>query len=114
MTDYSIQEFAEALNQLLYLLVGITQPLDGAYFLCAGTIEIEAEAYDVDGTVVKVEFFANRSKIGEDTTDGDGWAMSWTDHSSADSPHSLIAKATDNEGRTTNSSAIEITTECGL
>ena len=89
----------------------IVQPLDEAHFDIyeEDTIEIEAEASDIKGNVVKVEFFANGSKIGEDTTGGDGWTMSWSDLSDGD--YDLTAKATDNEG----SSAISpvITISCG-
>ena len=87
--------------------VTITKPEDGALFGPSETIEIEANAWDVDGSVVKVEFFANGGKIGEDNHRTDGWKTNWYDHLAA--TYSLTAKATDNDGAVTTSSAVEIT-----
>jgi len=85
--------------------VAITAPADGtSYSSSPQTIRIEAEASDIDGSVVKVEFFADDTKIGEDTNGSDGWAMDWTGSplSSMRSP-SLIARATDDDGASTGS-----------
>ena len=86
--------------------VTITQPEDGAAFTPSQTIEIEADALDFDGFVVMVEFFANGSKIAEDTDGSDGWTTSWSDH--PEDSYSLTAQATDNEGAATTSPAVEI------
>ena len=86
--------------------VTITQPEDGAVFTPSQTIEIEADALDFDGSVVKVEFFANGNKIAEDTDGSDGWTTSWSDH--PEGSYSLTAQATDNEGAATTSPAVEI------
>jgi hypothetical protein len=73
-------------------------------------IEIEADAEDDDGQVVKVEFFFNGTKIGEDTDGSDGWGMyhlmSWYDtyyliyHTGFYGSEwiSISAKATDDKG----------------
>ena len=84
----------------------ITKPQNGARFNPDQTIEIEADAWDYDGSVVMVEFFANGSKIGEDTDGSDGWTTSWSDH--AEGTYSLTATATDNEGAATTSASVGI------
>jgi len=87
--------------------VTITQPEDGAMFNPFQTIDIEASALDLDGSVVMVEFFANGNKIAEDTDGSDGWTTSWSDH--AVGSYSLTATATDDGGAATTSVAIVIT-----
>jgi len=57
-------------------IVIITAPAPDAT-LYASWISLEARAWDVDGFVVKVEFFANDTKVGEDTDGSDGWAIVW-------------------------------------
>jgi hypothetical protein len=87
--------------------VTITQPEDGTEFNPEDTIEIEADALDFDGSVVMVEFFANGTRIAEDTDGSDGWTTNWVDH--PEGTYSLTAQATDNEGAATTSPAVEIT-----
>ncbi len=87
--------------------VTITKPEDGAMFTPFQTIEIEASALDLDGSVVMVEFFANGSKIAEDTDGSDGWTASWSDHAVGN--YSLTATAIDDEGAATTSQAVVIT-----
>lgn len=58
--------------------------------------------------MVKVEFFADGGKIGEDNDINDGWKMVWLDWT--EGMHSLSAMATDNDGVVTISPAMEITT----
>ena len=89
--------------------VTIIQPENGAEFRPDDTIEIEADALDFDGSVVMVEFFANGSKIAEDTDGADGWTTSWSDH--LESTYSLTATATDNEAAATTSEAVVITVD---
>ncbi len=86
-------------------VVTITSPEDGAEFAW-GLVPIEAYAWDVDGVVVKVEFFADGDKIGEDNDGSDGWATEWSDFTVGE--YELIARATDNDGASTDSTAIEI------
>jgi predicted outer membrane repeat protein len=88
--------------------VHITAPAEGAVFYLniVGTIRIEAEASDTDGSVVKVEFFANGEKIGADTDGGDGWAMDWINPSAGE--YELIARATDDDRAGMDSMPIEV------
>lgn len=90
--------------------VVITTPADGTIFNSSPkTIRIEAEASDIDGSVVKVEFFANDEKIGEDINGSDGWALDWTGSplSYMFSPE-LRARATDDDGASTDSLPVNI------
>ena len=99
----SMSEMLPALNRPP--VVYITTPEDGAEF--AGIpVSIEVVAWDVDGVVVKVEFFADGDKIGEDNDGSDGWATEWSDFNVGE--YELIARATDNDGASTDSTAIEI------
>ena len=95
-------------------VVNITNPPDGAVAYLAyirAIIEVEADASDDDGEVVKVEFFANESKIGEDNDGTDGWKTNWQDHPIG--VYSLTARATDNDDAETTSTPVEITLDEG-
>jgi len=90
-------------------VVCVISPHDGAVLQQpeGSAIEIEADAWDFDGSVWRVEFFANATKIGEDDDGSDGWKISWQDFSMGD--HDLTARATDNSGVTTVSMPVRIT-----
>jgi len=114
--ERSIERLKYALMSLLYgakpplsnwpPYVTITKPRDGTTFNPDQTIEIEVNAWDLDGSVVTVEFFADGSKIGEDNEGTDGWTMSWSEHPVGS--YSLTAQATDDDGAATTSPAVEI------
>ncbi len=84
--------------------VEITNLAGGQYFLAPSSIAIEASASDADGTVAKVEFFADGVKIGEDTTSP--YLAVWDNPPIG--PHALTAKATDDVDGTSVSAAIDI------
>lgn len=84
--------------------VNITNPQDGATINLP--YEIQADAWDVEGSVVKVEFFADGSKVGEDNNGTDGWKTNWQDYPAGQC--TLTAKATDDDGATRTSPAVEI------
>ena len=92
--------------------VNVTAPLDGALFSRHQTIEIKAEASDIDGFVAKVEFLANGNNIGEDMDGSDGWAMDWSTWMPDE--YKLIARATDNDGASTDSTAVQIIARYGV
>ncbi|MCX6865712.1 MAG: Ig-like domain-containing protein [Verrucomicrobia bacterium] len=83
--------------------VTLTAPANGATIL-TDSITLTATAADTDGTVTKVEFFNGATKLGEDTTSP--YAFNWTGVATGN--YSLTAKATDNDGGTTTSSAANI------
>jgi chitinase len=84
--------------------VSITAPANGTNVNTGATVTINATASDSDGTVTKVEFFIDGTKIGEDT--GSPYTYNWT---AASGTHSITAKATDNGGAVKTSSAVSIT-----
>ncbi len=104
----SLSEMGQAGNQPPTVV--ITTPKDGTKFSSSPkTIRIEAQASDSDGCIVKVEFFANESKIGEDADGSDGWAMDWTGSPlSGMGGCSLLARATDDDGADADSPPVRI------
>jgi hypothetical protein len=85
--------------------VALTQPADGATFTAPATVNLGATASDADGSVAKVEFFNGAAKLGEDTTAPYGYT--WNSVAAGD--YTLTARATDNLGATTTSTASTIT-----
>ena len=84
--------------------VAISSPTGGSVYTAPASIAITASASDADGTVTKVEFFANGTKIGEKTTAP--YTFSW---SAGAGTYSLTAIATDNKGATKTSAAVSVT-----
>lgn len=81
----------------------ITNPPNGSS-LSEGDIVIDAEGFDQDGNVAKAEFFANNTKIGEDTSPP--FSITWSNASVG--TYSLVATFTDNEGSIADSPSISI------
>lgn len=82
----------------------ITAPLGGAAFVSPANITITANASDVDGTITKVEFYANGSKIGEKITSP--YTFAW--NGVVAGTYALQVKATDNLGASSSSSVVNI------
>lgn len=78
--------------------VALTAPTDGALYTSGTPFQISATASDSDGTVAKVEFFQDGTKIGEDTNGVDGYTFSFP--GVATGSVVLSAVATDNVGAT--------------
>jgi hypothetical protein len=89
--------------------VSITSPLDGDRFTSGDDIVIEANASAVNGFVTKVEFFQGSTKLGEDTEPP--YSYTWNDVNVG--RYSLFARATDNNGWPTNSTAVNINVVSG-
>jgi hypothetical protein len=89
--------------------VVITAPDDGAQLHMSSheTLDVRAEAWDADGSVVKVEFYVDGNKIAEDTDGDNGWAIEWADWTRGE--HEIVAWATDNEAAIAASATISIT-----
>ena len=77
--------------------ISLTDPATGASFTSGTTISLVATAADSDGTISKVEFYSNESKIGEDTSSP--FNYSWENVSAG--TYTLSTKAIDNEGKIT-------------
>ena len=84
--------------------VSLTSPTEGTTFAAPANITINANATDGDGTVAKVEFFQGSTKLGEDSTAP--YSYTWGSVSAGN--YTLTAKATDNAGATTTSSAVNV------
>jgi chitinase len=89
--------------------VSLTSPASGATFTAPATIGLTANAADANGTVSKVEFYQGSTKLGEDLSAP--YSYSWS--GVAAGTYSLTARATDNAGATTTSSAVSITVTGG-
>jgi hypothetical protein len=84
--------------------VSLTSPAAGATFTAPASITLSATASDLDGTIARVDFYANGAIIGSDTTSP--YSLSWTNVAAAN--YALTAVARDNAGATTVSSTRDI------
>ena len=85
--------------------VSITSPADGAALAAGTPVTITANAGDVDGSVVSVQFRANGTLIATDST-GPTWSTTWTPSAGS---YALTAIATDDAGATRTSATINVT-----
>jgi hypothetical protein len=89
--------------------VSLTSPSGGGSAPAPATIVLAANASDSDGSIARVEFFAGTTKLGEDTTAPYGYTWSNAPAGS----YMLTAVATDNNGATTVSGAVNFTVTPG-
>jgi hypothetical protein len=85
-------------------VVAITSPSNGAAFVLPTNLLLQATASDAEGSVVKVEFYDNGVRLGEDATSPFTFAI-------ADLPpcsHVFTAVATDTAGQSVTSPAVTI------
>ena len=87
-------------------VVALTTPTNGTIFSEGGNISIAATASETGGTITKVEFYADTTKIGE--ADASPYTMTWTDPNPGS--YQITAKATDNVG-TINTAQANIAVE---
>lgn len=83
--------------------VSITSPTNGSSFITGSVVSIAATAADADGSVASVQFFVDGVSLSTDNT-----APYTASYTSTAGTHSLTARATDNSGAQTTSSAISI------
>jgi regulation of enolase protein 1 (concanavalin A-like superfamily) len=86
-------------------IVSLTAPLDGQLFAGPATVTVAASASDADGQVVSVEFLANATVLGRDSTA----PYSMTASGLAPGTYQIRAVATDNLGGSTISPTSTIT-----
>lgn len=84
--------------------VNLTSPLNNATASAGSTVTLTATAGDSDGTVAKVEFFADGTKLGEDLAS----PYSYTWNNAPVGIHVLTARATDVQGASSDSSPAEL------
>ncbi|REE01534.1 Ig-like domain-containing protein [Marinoscillum furvescens] len=82
----------------------ITSPQDGASFNSGASITLDASASDADGTVTKIDFYANGTLLGTDTSAP--YSYTW---SPADGSYNVTAVATDDQQTTGTSAVVQIT-----
>jgi hypothetical protein len=90
--------------------VTITSPATGSVFVATSTINLAADASDLDGAIYKVEFFSNGAKVGEDTSSP--FVFGWG--SVPAGPKLLTAVATDDSGLTRTSAPVRIDVVAGF
>ncbi|MBC5772972.1 T9SS type A sorting domain-containing protein [Pontibacter sp. KCTC 32443] len=84
--------------------VTLTTPTANASFDLGKAISLTADAKDADGKVTKVEFFQGSTKIGESTIAP--YTVSWAN--AVVGKYNITAKATDDRGAVTTSTAVTI------
>jgi YD repeat-containing protein len=84
--------------------VTISDPQSSTTFTSGSTIVIDATATDNDGTVSKVDFYQGATLLGTDTSSP--YTFIWNNIPSGG--YSLTAKATDDNGAVTTSSAVTV------
>lgn len=85
--------------------VSITAPASGSTYTSPASVTLTASASDADGSISKVEFFNGSTSIGSATAAP--YTVSWSNVSAGS--YTITAKATDNAGATTTSSAVSLT-----
>ena len=86
-------------------LVTLTSPTDGAVVSGPANVTLQATASDPDGSVAKVEFYNDATKIGEDTTAP--YSLTW--NSVQAGTYYLTARAIDNLGLAVTSEIVTLT-----
>ncbi len=89
--------------------ITLDAPVAGATYSTPATVNLTATANDTDGTVARVEFFADTVKIGEDDTAP--YECAWTGATPA--TYTLSAVAVDNLGLISISNGVSITVNPG-
>jgi hypothetical protein len=84
--------------------VKLTSPSNGTPFTTNYGITIQADASDQDGTISRVEFYQNDSKLGEDKMS----PFSFTWNGAKPGRYKIKVKAFDNDGTSATSGTIEI------
>ncbi|MBO9703726.1 MAG: cellulase family glycosylhydrolase [Sporocytophaga sp.] len=84
--------------------VSITAPANSATFAAGASITLTASASDADGQISKVEFYNGTTLLGSSTTSP--YTYTWT--GVAAGTYTITAKATDNGGSSTVSTAITV------
>ncbi|MBX3738731.1 MAG: tandem-95 repeat protein, partial [Candidatus Didemnitutus sp.] len=86
-------------------VVALISPADGSTFDVPGAFTLQASASDSDGSVVKVEFFRDATKIGEALAAPYALALSGLPAGT----YNFLARATDDRGSATDSVGITVT-----
>ncbi|MCE5272131.1 Ig-like domain-containing protein [bacterium] len=85
----------------------VTSPSPGAVFAAGADIPIRVAASDNDGSVVRVEFFADKTKLGE--VSSPPYEFNWSGASAGS--HVISARSTDNDGVSNTSWGVPVTVQ---
>ncbi len=85
-------------------VVAITSPTSGAAFELGDAVSIHTDASDPDDNLVRVEFYAGTTFLGEATATP--WSFDW--HDATEGDHDLIARAIDSESASSDSLPVPI------
>ena len=85
--------------------VALTHPVPGSTYTAPASLAVGADASDSDGAISKVEFYANGTRLADDSTSP--YEITW-DNVAAGS-YSLTARAIDDLGAISQSSAVTVT-----
>jgi hypothetical protein len=85
--------------------INITSPITNTTYSNPSSIVLTATASDVDGSIVKVDFYNGTTLIGTDATAP--YSIPWTGMNAG--AYAITAKATDNLGAVTTSAIVNIT-----
>jgi hypothetical protein len=77
----------------------------------SGTVAVNANAADSDGTVASVQFFAGATSLGTDNTAP--YTVNWNTTTASNGAVALTARATDNDGAVTTSAVVNVTVNNG-
>jgi hypothetical protein len=89
----------------VFPFVALVDPTNGAAIANRTNLVLAATATDANGSVSKVEFFANGTKLGEDTTPP-SWSFTWP--LAPFGSHELYAVATDDQNARATSGVVNI------
>ncbi len=86
-------------------VVALAFPADGSFQVASSLIDLAASASDLDGSVVRVEFFDGSMSLA--TVQSAPWSWTWPGASVG--RHAITARATDNRGATSTSATAYVT-----
>jgi hypothetical protein len=89
--------------------ISISSPANNTSFTATANITINATASDTDGTIMQVQFYNGVTLLGTDTSAP--YSFIWSNVAAG--TYSITARATDNGGLTTTSTAIGVTVTGG-
>ena len=84
--------------------VSLSSPVAGQNFVVGSAINVAANTNDLDGSVVKVDFYDGVTPIG--TVTQSPWQLTWS--GAALGAHTIYAVATDNSGASTTSLSVNV------
>jgi len=103
--NFAVHQAAASNN--LPPVVNLTAPANNATYQLGHTVNMKATASDPDGGIQRVEFFQGTTNLGQSTSSGSPYSFDWTP--SAAGTYSFTAKATDNAGGSTTTTAVSVT-----